>query len=34
MVSHPRTNSYVRTDGWEAEAAKWRARKGSAEAAE
>ena len=34
MVSHPRTNSYVRTDGWEEEAAKWRARKGGAEAAD
>ncbi len=34
MVSHPRTNSYVRTDGWEEEAAKWRARKGAAEAAD
>jgi sulfite reductase alpha subunit len=27
MVNHPRTNSYVRTDGWDEEAAKWRARK-------
>jgi sulfite reductase alpha subunit len=34
MVSHPRTNSYVRTDGWEEEAAKWRARKGTTEAAD
>ena len=34
MVNHPRTNSYVRTDGWEEEAAKWRARKGNAEAAD
>jgi len=28
MVGHPRTNSYVRMDGWDEEAAKWRARKG------
>ena len=34
MVSHPRTNSYVSIDGWDEEAAKWRARKGSAEAAD
>ncbi len=27
MVSHPRTNSYVRTDGWDEEVAKWEARK-------
>lgn len=27
MVNHPRTNSYVRTDGWEDEVAKWEARK-------
>jgi len=36
MIAHPRTNSYVRTDGWDEEAAKWQARKGEAasEAAE
>ena len=36
MIAHPRTNSYVRTDGWDEEAAKWHARKGDAasEAAE
>ncbi len=36
MIGHPRTNSYVRTDGWDEEAAKWQARKGDAatEAAE
>ena len=33
MVNHPRTNSYVRTDGWEEEAAKWRARKAAPRAA-
>jgi dissimilatory sulfite reductase alpha subunit len=27
MISHPRTNPYVRMDGWEEEAEKWRARK-------
>ena len=32
MVSHPRTSSYVRTDDWDAEAAKWNERKGSAAA--
>ncbi|MFP5505351.1 MAG: dissimilatory-type sulfite reductase subunit alpha [Gammaproteobacteria bacterium] len=26
MVAHPRTTSYVRTDTWEEEAAKWRSR--------
>ena len=26
MVNHPRTNSYVRTDDWDEEVAKWRAR--------
>lgn len=29
MVLHPRTNPYVRTDGWDEEVAKWNARKGS-----
>ncbi|MBF0334236.1 MAG: dissimilatory-type sulfite reductase subunit alpha [Alphaproteobacteria bacterium] len=32
MVSHPRTNPYVRMDGWDEEVKKWQARK--AEAAE
>ena len=32
MISHPRTSSYVRTDDWDAEAAKWNERKGSAAA--
>ncbi|KAA3626294.1 MAG: dissimilatory-type sulfite reductase subunit alpha [Proteobacteria bacterium] len=27
MISHPRTNPYVRADGWEEEAAKWEQRK-------
>ncbi|MEZ5784926.1 MAG: dissimilatory-type sulfite reductase subunit alpha [Xanthobacteraceae bacterium] len=27
MINHPRTNSYVRTDGWDDEVAKWTARK-------
>jgi len=27
MISHPRTNSYVRTDDWDEEAAKWEKRK-------
>jgi sulfite reductase alpha subunit len=31
MIRHPRTNSYVRTDGWDEEAAKWKARHGAAE---
>ena len=26
MVTHPRTNSYVRTDDWDEEAEKWRQR--------
>lgn len=26
MIAHPRTNSYVRTDGWDEEAEKWRQR--------
>jgi len=30
MVSHPRTSSYVRTDGWDEEVTKWEARKGVA----
>jgi len=30
MISHPRTNPYIRTDGWEEEAAKWDERKQSA----
>jgi sulfite reductase alpha subunit len=36
MIAHPRTNSYVRTDTWDEEAAKWQARKGdqATEAAE
>ncbi|MBW7850199.1 MAG: dissimilatory-type sulfite reductase subunit alpha [Rhodospirillales bacterium] len=32
MVSQPRTNPYVRTDGWDDEVAKWNARKGPAAA--
>ena len=27
MVAHPRESSYVRTDGWDQEAAKWFERK-------
>jgi len=36
MIGHPRTNSYVRTDDWDEEAAKWQSRKGdtASEAAE
>ncbi len=34
MINHPRTSSYVRTDDWDEEEAKWRARQGGAEAAE
>jgi len=37
MVNHPRTSSYVRTDDWDEEAAKWfdrKAAKAAAEAAE
>jgi len=30
MITHPRTNPYVRTDGWDEEAEKWFARKRSA----
>jgi sulfite reductase alpha subunit len=29
MINHPRTNSYIRTDGWDEEVAKWQARKGA-----
>lgn len=32
MITHPRTNSYVRMDGWDEEAAKWRARQAKASA--
>ncbi|MEO5374756.1 MAG: dissimilatory-type sulfite reductase subunit alpha [Alphaproteobacteria bacterium] len=34
MVSHPRTCSYVRLDGWDAEVAKWNERKSARQAAE
>ncbi len=34
MVSHPRTNSYVRMDGWDEEVAKWNARHGKDSEAE
>ena len=34
MVSHPRTSSYVRMDGWDAEVEKWNARKAAKAAAE
>jgi sulfite reductase alpha subunit len=30
MISHPRTNPYIRTDDWDEEAAKWNERKQSA----
>jgi len=30
MISEPRNNPYVRTDGWDAEAAKWIERKQAA----
>ena len=30
MISHPRTNPYIRTDGWDEEVAKWNERKQSA----
>ncbi|WP_029008510.1 dissimilatory-type sulfite reductase subunit alpha [Azospirillum halopraeferens] len=30
MITHPRTNSYVRTDGWEEEVAKWKAQRAEA----
>jgi len=34
MLSHPRTNSYVRTDDWDEEAEKWRKRQDQSKAAE
>jgi len=34
MISHPRTNSYVRTDGWDEEVAKWKQRRGGSPAAD
>ncbi len=34
MINHPRTNSYVRTDGWDEEVAKWSARRRAAAEAE
>jgi len=34
MLSHPRTNSYVRTDDWDEEAEKWRKRQEQSKAAE
>jgi sulfite reductase alpha subunit len=33
MITHPRTSSYVRLDGWDEEVAKWKARKGAKAAA-
>jgi sulfite reductase alpha subunit len=30
MISSPRSNSYVRTDGWDEEAQKWFERKAQA----
>ena len=30
MITHPRSNSYVRTDNWDEEAEKWKARKADA----
>jgi sulfite reductase alpha subunit len=30
MIAHPRTNPYIRTDGWDEEAEKWFARKAEA----
>ena len=33
MVNHPRSNSYVRMDGWADEAAKWKEKHGGASAA-
>jgi sulfite reductase alpha subunit len=30
MIVHPRTNPYVRTDGWDEEAEKWFERKAAA----
>ena len=32
MVTHPRTSSYVRMDGWDEEVEKWNSRKGAAAA--
>jgi sulfite reductase alpha subunit len=32
MILHPRTNPYIRTDGWDEEAEKWFARKAEAAA--
>ncbi|MES9814414.1 MAG: dissimilatory-type sulfite reductase subunit alpha [Candidatus Thiodiazotropha sp.] len=32
MIVHPRENSYIRTDNWEQEAAKWTARKNNGDA--
>jgi len=32
MIAHPRTNTYIRTDGWDEEAEKWFARKAEAAA--
>ena len=32
MIRHPRTNSYIRTDDWDGEVEKWRARTGAAAA--
>ncbi len=34
MLSHPRTNSFVRTDNWDEEAKKWNDRKGNQETSE
>jgi sulfite reductase alpha subunit len=34
MVSHPRTNTYVRTDDWDEEAEKWRRRQTAKKAGE
>lgn len=34
MIAHPRTNSYVRTDGWDEEVRKWNERRASKSAAE
>jgi sulfite reductase alpha subunit len=32
MITHPRTNPYVRTDSWDEEAAKWNERKAASAA--
>jgi sulfite reductase alpha subunit len=32
MIIHPRTNPYLRTDGWDEEAAKWNERKAASAA--